>query len=126
MPVGADTGFFFALQDLHPLAVEAWETREIITCSPVIFEIKRKLLKGEFQQWRTVLEDIENSMQVVPVTQEVALKAAHIAYGTGMPAMDSLILGALLKSGCTEIYTRDNDFELYRKKGINIINLFSQ
>jgi predicted nucleic acid-binding protein len=37
--------------------------------------------------------------------------------------MDALILTALLEAGCKEIYTTDSHFELYKKEGVEIINL---
>lgn len=123
MLIGVDTGFFFALEELHSIAVDIWKNRKIITCSIVLYEIQKKLLKGEFSNWTSIVNDIEKSVEIVSITPQIAKKASHISHGTGIPGLDSLILSALLESKCTEIYTRDPDFELYKKKGIKVINL---
>jgi hypothetical protein len=44
MPIGIDTGFFFALEELHPIAVEIWKNKKITTCSIVLFELQKLLL----------------------------------------------------------------------------------
>jgi predicted nucleic acid-binding protein len=123
MLTGVDTGFFFSLELLHPIAVEVWENRKIVTCSIVLFEIQRRLLKGEFKKWSSIVKDIERSVEIVSITPQIAKKASHISHGTGIPALDALILSALLEANCNEIYTRDPHFELYTKRGIKIINL---
>jgi predicted nucleic acid-binding protein len=123
MLIGVDTGFFFALEELHPTAVDIWKKREIITCSIVLFELQKKLLKGQFGNWTSIVDDIEKSMKIVSITPEIAIKASHISHGTGIPGLDALILSALIEAKCNEIYTRDPHFELYKKKEIKIINL---
>ncbi len=123
MPIGVDTGFFFALQECHPVAIDSWKNDEIITCTLVLFEIQRKLLKGEFEQWDSIVNDIEDSLEIIPVTPGIAKKASYLSWGTGITAMDALILSSLLDVGCTAIYTRDSHFELYKKNDIRIINL---
>jgi predicted nucleic acid-binding protein len=45
MPVGIDTGFFYALKHDHPVAKRVWqEKKEIITCALVLYELQKKLL----------------------------------------------------------------------------------
>lgn len=122
MPIGVDTGFFFALEELHPTAVEIWEKREIITCSIVLYELQKKLLKGELSSWTSIIDDIEESVEIVSVNPKIAKKASHISHGTGIPGLDALILSALLEAKCNEIYTRDPHFELYKNKEIKVIN----
>ena len=123
MLIGVDTGFFFALEELHPTAVDIWEKGEIITCSIVLFELQKKLLKGQFGNWTSIVDDIEKSMKIVSITPGIAKKASHISHGTGIPGLDALILSALIEAECNEIYTRDPHFELYKKREIKIINL---
>ena len=72
-----------------------------------------------------IISDISEAVDVMPVNRETALKASHIGHGTGMPGLDSLILSSLLVPDCTEIYTTDSHFELYQKKGLKIVNLYS-
>ena len=123
MLTGLDTGFFFALQEQNPEASRIWQKRETITSVIVLYELQRKLLKGEFEEWPTIILDISEAVDVVPVGKEAALKASHIGHGTGMPGLDALILSSLLVPDCTEIYTTDSHFELYQKKGLKIVNL---
>ena len=125
MLTGLDTGFFFALQDQNPDAFRIWRERETITSVIVLYELQRKLLKGGFKGWPTIISDISEAVDVVPINKETALKASHIGHGTGMPGLDALILSSLLVPDCTEIYTTDSHFELYQKKGLKIINLHS-
>ena len=125
MLTGLDTGFFFALQEQNPVAIRIWQERETITSVIVLYELQRKLLKGEFKGWATIISDISEAVDVMPVNRETALKASHIGHGTGMPGLDSLILSSLLVPDCTEIYTTDSHMVLYKKKGIKIFNLQS-
>ncbi|MCJ7686606.1 MAG: PIN domain-containing protein [Desulfobacteraceae bacterium] len=125
MLTGLDTGFFFALQEQNPVAIRIWQEHETITSVIVLYELQRKLLKGEFKEWPTIISDISEAVDVVPVNRETALKASHIGHGTGMPGLDSLILSSLLVPDCTEIYTTDSHMALYKKKGIKIFNLHS-
>lgn len=120
---GLDTGFFFSLQDQHPIAVQVWQERSAITSVIVLYELHRKLLKGQFKDWPKIIDDISESVEVIPLNQKTALTASHIAHGTGMPGLDALILTSLLDAECNEIYTTDYHLELYQKKGIKIINL---
>jgi len=126
MLTGVDTGFFFALEDNNPVAVKIWTDCELITSVVVIYELQKKLLKGQFAGWPTLIDDIRKAMVVVPLTEKTAMKAAHLAHGTGMPGLDALILSSILEAECKEIYTTDSHFELYNKKGITIVNLKKQ
>ena len=125
MLTGLDTGFFFALQEQNPVAIRIWQEHETITSVIVLYELHRKLLKGQFKEWPTIISDISEAVDVVPVNRKTALKASHIGHGTGMPGLDALILSSLLVPDCTEIYTTDSHMELYKKRGIKIINLHS-
>ena len=123
MLTGVDTGFFFLLEAQDLVAVEVWSNREIVTSAVVLYELQKKLLQGHFGDWPTLLDDIKHSVAAIPVTTDIALRAAHLAHGTGMPGLDALILACLLDAGCSQIYTTDEHFQLYEKKGIDIIML---
>lgn len=123
MFAGIDTGFFYALEEGNPIAVKVWKEREIATSVIVLYELQKKFLQGQFEGWKLTIKDIKKSITIVPLTLDIALNASHIAHGTGMPGLDVLILSSLLEVDCREIYTKDIHFELFRKKGIKIINL---
>jgi predicted nucleic acid-binding protein len=125
MLAGLDTGFFFALQDEHPVALRIWQENETLTSVIVLHELQRKLLKGDFKGWPTIISDISQAVDVVPIDKKTALQASHIWHGTGMPGLDALILSLLLVPECTQIYTTDAHFELYQEKGLKIVNLHS-
>ena len=125
MLTGLDTGFFFTLQEKNPVALRIWQEREAITSVIVLYELQKKLLKGELKRWPTIISDISEAVDVMPINKGTALNASHIGHGTGIPGLDALILSSLLVPGCTEIYTTDSHFELYQKKGLKIVNLYS-
>lgn len=126
MKTGIDTGFFFALEMRDPVAMKVWDERtEIVTSVVVIYELQKKLLQGSFEQWVTMIEDIQKAVTIAPLTVEAALKAGHLAHDLKIPGLDALILSSLIDAGCIEIYTTDSHFEAYKKRGVRIINLKS-
>jgi predicted nucleic acid-binding protein len=120
MLTGIDTSFFYALAAGRPLAVEAWENRELLTSALCFFELKKRLLLGDLNAWPTVLDDIAKAVEVVPVTVAAALQAGQLARETGMPAFDALIVSSFAEAGCGEILTLDPHFTLLSKKGLTI------
>ena len=120
MLTGIDTSYFYALAAGNAVAVEAWENRELLTSVLCFYELKKKLLKGDWQAWPTALEDIAKAVEVMPVTISAALKGGQLAHGTGMPAFDALIVSSLDEAGCGEILTLDHHFKLFAKKGLTI------
>jgi predicted nucleic acid-binding protein len=123
MLTGIDTSYFYALAAGNPAAVEAWESRELLTSALCFYELKKRLLKGDLKAWPTVLEDIAKAVEVVPVTIAAALNAGQIAHGTGMPAFDAIIISSFVETGCSEILTLDHHFMLFSKKGLKVILL---
>ena len=124
MLTGIDTSYFYALAAGNPAAVEAWESRELLTSALCFYELKKRLLKGDLKAWPNVLEDIAKAVEVVPVTAAAALKAGQIAHGTGMPAFDAIIISSFDETGCSEILTLDHHFKLFSKKGLKVTLLF--
>jgi len=123
MLAGVDTGFFYLLKNGDRRALRIWNESRVATSVLVVFELQRAVLKGKFKGWDAFLDRLRKAVDIVPVTVEIAVKAAEISHGTGIPAVDSLILASLLSAGCKIIYTLDSDFERYRKRGIRIVNL---
>ncbi|MBI5027012.1 MAG: PIN domain-containing protein [Nitrospirae bacterium] len=124
MKTGIDTGFFFSLEIRDPIAMKVWDERtEVVTSVVVMYELQKKLLQGSFEQWASMIEDIQKAVTIVPLTVEAALKAGHLAHDLKIPGLDALILSSLINAGCIEIYTTDSHFEAYKKRGVRIINL---
>jgi len=120
MLTGIDTSFFYALAAGRPVAVDAWENRELITSTLCFFELRKRMLNGDLNSWPTVLEDIAKAVEVVPVTAAAAIKAGLISHATGMPAFDALIVSSFAEAGCEEILTLDHHFSLFTKPGLTI------
>jgi predicted nucleic acid-binding protein len=120
MLTGIDTSYFYALAAGNPAAVEAWESRDLITSVLCFYELKKRLLKGDLKAWPTVLEDIAKAVEVIPVTAAAALIAGQLSHGIGMPAFDAIITSSFAEAGCGEILTLDHHFKLFSKKGLKI------
>jgi len=120
MLTGIDTSYFYALAAANPAAVEAWESRELLTSVLCFYELKKRLLRGDLKAWPTVLEDIAKAVEVVPVTVAAALKAGLVAQATGMPALDAIIVSSFDETGCSEILTMDHHFTLFSRKGLKV------
>lgn len=120
--IGVDTGFFFALSEGHDLATKVFRESEIAVSVLSRFELLRLSLKKGIP-WEELGGPLARSATFIAVTEEAADEAARISFGTGMPALDALILAGLLKAGCRTIYTRDEHFVRYARKGVEIILL---
>lgn len=123
MTAGVDTGFFFALEEQHPLALKVWEEQEIVTSVIVLYEIEKKLLAGRLSRWPTIMADLRLAVSAIALGEESARHAARLSHKFGLPGLDSLILATLLEAKVKRIYTTDAHFELYQGKGAEIINL---
>jgi len=120
--IGVDTGFFFALREGHPEAEKILRDSEIAVSVLTRFELLRISLRRGLP-WDKLGRLLSRSAAVIDVTEESADEAARISHGTGMPAVDALILAGLITAGCRTIYTRDEHFTKYSRKGIEIILL---
>ena len=120
--IGVDTGFFFALSEGHALATKVFRDSEIAVSVLSRFELRRISLRRGIR-WEEVGGLLARSAVLVEVTGETADEAARISHGTGMPALDSLILAGLVKAGCRTIYTRDEHFTKYTQEGVEIVLL---
>jgi predicted nucleic acid-binding protein len=120
--IGIDTGFFFALSEGHPQATKVFRDSEIAVSVLSRFELLRISLRKGIA-WEDIGDPLARSAVLVEVTGETADEAARISFGTGMPALDALILAGLVMAGCRTIYTRDEHFTKYSRKGVEIILL---
>lgn len=120
--VGVDTGFFFSLSEGHALATKVFRDSEIAVSVLSRFELLRISLRRGIP-WEEIGGLLEGSTALVEVTGKTADEAARISFGTGMPALDALILASLVKAGCRTIYTRDEHFTRYAEKGVEIVLL---
>ena len=126
--IGLDTGFFLKLPEGEKEVVEVWEKvidgkLKAKTSSLVLFELKRILLKlGKSEIWNDIKEAIVLNCDVVSVDLSIAEKGASVSYGTGLPAMDSLIYTCV--SDVDVFYTTDGSFKVLSKKKKPKIRIF--
>jgi predicted nucleic acid-binding protein len=120
--IGVDTGFFFALSEGHALATKVFQDSEIAASVLSLFELLRISLRRGLQ-WEEIARPLAQSVTLLDITKETADEAARLSFGTGMPALDALILAGLVKAGCRTIYTRDEHFMRYAKQGVDIVLL---
>jgi predicted nucleic acid-binding protein len=120
--IGVDTGFFFALSEGHALATKVFRDSEIAVSVLSRFELLRISLRRGIP-WEEIGGPLARSAALVEVTGESADEAARISFETGMPAVDALILAGLVKAGCRTIYTRDEHFTRFTRKGVEIVLL---
>ena len=129
--IGFDTGFFIKALQGDRTAVDVWKTvldnksAGIISCL-TIFEINRLMLKGAIDRISSeiLLNDICNSCHIVWVDEiDILESSAKISHSNNIPAIDSLIISSLIKSGVTVIYSTDTHVCSYKKKNVAIIKL---
>jgi predicted nucleic acid-binding protein len=127
--IGLDTGFFLKIMEENETALKIWE--EIIKGNIqsfvsvlVIFELKRLFHKREkIRLWDDFYDAIKSTSIITSLTEEVALSAASLSHGTGLPAVDSLIYTSYLKQNISKFYTTDSDFEVISREKPEIIFL---
>ncbi len=120
--IGVDTGFFFALSEGHAQAIKIFKDSEIAVSVLSRFELLRISLRRGIQ-WEELWGSLARATAFVDVTAETADEAARISFESGMPAIDALILAGLILAGCRTIYTRDEHFTRYARKGVEIVLL---
>jgi len=127
---GLDTGFFVELLKGNPVAVELWknimENDESLVSCLTLYELKRLALKGAIEHTaaESVTEAVMAICKVIWINDPGTLTtAAGMAHGTGIPAIDSLILAGFVDNGARVIYTTDSHLENLKKKGLKILNL---
>jgi len=127
--ISFDTSYLVKLLKGNKKAVSVWEMvskleAEVVISPVVLFELRRLALKQEKTERKKyeVLETaLLNLAEVVAFDTELALKAAAISHGTGLPARDAIIYTTAKESGCSEIYTADSDFKAVQGKKLKVI-----
>lgn len=131
MIVGFDTGYFVRLLEGNETAVKVWKDLtegniDAVICPLTFFELKRLGLKDEIdnKSLDTLFEAIEGICHIVWLKDtDIFTSSANISYGTGIPAVDSIILASCLAMNAKKIYTTDSHFKAYKKKSLSIIEM---
>jgi predicted nucleic acid-binding protein len=120
--IGVDTGFFFALREGDPTALKVFEEEDIAASVLSRFELRRLSLRKSIP-WSDFASHLTRSVMILELTTEAADQAAGISHGTGMPAIDALILASLVAAGCRTIYTRDEHLLRFVRQDVEVIRL---
>ncbi len=130
MILGLDTGFFVKLLDGNAKAIEIWqgiiEGGDCVISCLTLFELRRLCLKGMLHA--DSLDTLANAiMSICGIVwldnSDIHDLAARISYGTGIPAIDALIVACFVRSKVEKIYTTDKHLKLYQNKNIEIVVL---
>ncbi len=128
--IGLDTGYFLRLLKGDAEAGRIWtaimDGEEAAVSCLTLFELARFAKKGAIDAHaeKRVREAIVALCRVCWLDREdPLLSAASLSHGTGLHAMDALILSGLLAANATSIYTTDGDLEAYKRKGVRVIRI---
>jgi len=53
-----------------------------------------------------------SSIEVIPVSVEIAARSARYRHSMGLPTVDSVILATFLERGCEKMLSTDDDFRI--------------
>lgn len=126
MVIGADTGFFIAYANNHPRAVEIWNELidgqhrlivSAVTINEILVYFYRRGGSDKGQEWVQLMIETE-TIDVIPVSIEIAVHSARYRHGIGLPTVDSVILGTFLINECQKILTTDSHFHIVDRQKI--------
>jgi predicted nucleic acid-binding protein len=128
--IGLDTGFFVKLSKNNSKSLKIWQgivdgDDSVVSCM-TLFELKRLSLKGSLDadDLDHLIEAIMSICKVIWLDNlEISNLAANISHGTGIPAIDSLIIAGFILSNVKIIYTTDSHLKLYQSKKMQILIL---
>ena len=82
---------------------------ELIVPTIVIFEVCKRVLQQRTEEEALRAVSILHAGTVVPLSAELAIRAAGVSYELKLPLADSVILATAQASGAV-IWTQDSDF----------------
>ena len=120
MLLGADTGFFLSYANNHPRALEIWQELvdglhtlivSTLTINEILVYFYRRGDGERGREWIDLVVET-SSIEIVPVSVEIAARSARYRYGMGLPIVDSVILATFLERGCEKMLSTDDDFRI--------------
>lgn len=120
MLLGADTGFFVAYANNHPRALQVWQELvdglhrlviSTLTINEILVYFYRRGDGDRSREWIELIVEAD-SIEVVPVSIEIAASSAQYRHGMGLPTVDSLILATFLAHDCDQMLSSDEDFQI--------------
>lgn len=126
MLLGVDTGFFVAYANNHPRALTVWQELadglhtlvvSTLTIHEILVYLYRRGNGDRGQEWVTLMEETP-SIEVIPVSVQIAARSARHRHGMGLPTADSVILATFLESGCDSMLSTDDDFRIVDEQNL--------
>jgi predicted nucleic acid-binding protein len=120
MLLGVDTGFFVSYANHHPRALTIWQELvdglhtlvvSTLTINEILVYFYQRGDSDKGQEWVALMVETD-SIEVVPVSVEIAVRSARYRHGIGLPTVDSVILATFLERGCEKMLSTDNDFRI--------------
>jgi predicted nucleic acid-binding protein len=126
MRLGVDTGFFVALANDHPRAQELW--REMVdgmhlfvVSSMTVCEILPYFYQrgngDRAAEWVRLVADLDG-VEIVPVSLEIAVRAAGYRHSMDLPTVDSVVLSTFLTRQCERMLSTDSHFRISDEQGL--------
>ena len=129
--IGLDTGFFIKLLEGDKAAIDVWnilsndEDDAVVSCL-TLFELKKLSLKGKIE--KNAADVLSDAIQTICLiswldNNQILSLGAKLSHSLDMHTTDALILSGFVTAGVNTIYTTDSDLEMYKKKGVKVVNL---
>jgi predicted nucleic acid-binding protein len=131
MLLGIDTGFFVSYANKHPRAVEIWQELaegqhtlviSTLTINEILVYFYRRGDGNRGQEWVDLMVEAD-SIEVVPVSVEIAASSARYRHGMGLPTVDSVILATFLNRQCEKLLSTDDDFRIVDEQKVLPVEL---
>ena len=130
MTTGFDTGFFVRLLEDDATAVQVWESaiesgEGMVSCL-TMFELRRLGRRGaiDSKSVDVLIAGLPSVCKIIWLdSEEILSRAARLSSGTGIPAMDSLILAGFEYHHAGLVYSTERHLERYKTVGMTIISL---
>lgn len=74
------------------------------------------------QEWINLVMET-SSIEVIPVSVEIAARSARYRHGMGLPTVDSVILATFLERGCEKMLSTDDDFRIVDEQKVLPVEL---
>ena len=126
MLLGIDTGFLVAYANDHPRALSIWQelidglhtlVLSTLTIHEILIYLYRRGDGDKGEEWISLMVETD-SIEVVPVTLEIAARSARHRHGMGLPTVDSIILATFLEWGCDRMLSTDDDFRIVDEQSV--------
>jgi len=126
MLLGVDTGFFISYANHHPRALTIWQefidglhtlVVSTLTINEILVYFYQRGDSDRGQEWVTLMVETD-SIEVVPVSVEIAARSARYRHGMGLPTVDSVILATFLERGCEKMLSTDDDFRIVNEQKV--------